>query len=50
MRKDTVIAVLGYVFLSFVASIVMIEWMAGCGETYITAQGVRHVGECVFIK
>ncbi len=50
MRKNTVIAVLGYIFLSVVASVVMIEWMSGCGETYVTAQGVRHVGECVFIK
>jgi len=27
----------------------LIEWMAGCGETYIDANGVRHQYECVFL-
>jgi hypothetical protein len=35
-------AVLGAVFL--------IEWMAGCGETYIDAKGERHQHECVFLE
>jgi hypothetical protein len=30
-------------------AVLMIEWMAGCGETYIDAKGVRHQYECVFI-
>lgn len=38
----TVIGVLMAVFL--------IEWMAGCGETYIDAKGVQNVNECVFIN
>lgn len=29
---------------------VLIEWMAGCGETYIDAKGVRHEYECIFIN
>jgi len=27
-----------------------VEWMVGCGETYIDAKGVRHVNDCVFIR
>jgi len=38
----TVIGVLMAVFL--------LEWMAGCGETYIDAKGVQNVNECVFIR
>lgn len=30
--------------------IVLLEWMAGCGETYIDAKGVRHANECIFIN
>lgn len=31
-------------------AVVLIEWMAGCGETYIDSKGVRHAYECVFIR
>lgn len=27
----------------------ILEWMAGCGETYVDANGVRHQNECLFI-
>ena len=30
-------------------AVLIVEWMAGCGETYIDANGVRHQYECVFI-
>ena len=30
-------------------AVLFIEWMAGCGESYIDANGVRHQYECVFI-
>jgi hypothetical protein len=26
------------------------EWSAGCGETYVDSKGVRHQNECLFIK
>ncbi|MDV7391947.1 hypothetical protein RZS08_11355, partial [Arthrospira platensis SPKY1] len=41
-------AVLWVVMLGFIA-VVVIEWMAGCGESYVDANGVRHINECVFI-
>jgi len=30
-------------------AVLFIEWMAGCGETYVDANGERHQYECVFI-
>lgn len=36
------------VFAVFIA-VLFIEWFAGCGETYIDANGERHAYECVFI-
>jgi hypothetical protein len=30
-------------------AVAIIEWMAGCGETYIDANGQRHPYECVFL-
>jgi hypothetical protein len=40
-----------FVFVLFMAlmTIVMVEWAAGCGETYTDAQGVEHQNECVFL-
>ena len=35
-------------FAGFLA-VAIIEWMAGCGETYVDANGQRHQHECVFL-
>ena len=40
------IAMLTFIVLM---AVLLIEWFAGCGETYIDANGVRHAYECVFI-
>jgi hypothetical protein len=34
---------------AFLTTALLIEWMAGCGETYVNAAGVRQAYECVFI-
>ena len=26
-----------------------LEWAAGCGESWVDAHGVTHIGECIFI-
>jgi hypothetical protein len=31
-------------------ALLLIEWAAGCGETWVDANGVEHVGECVFLE
>lgn len=40
---------IGLVFVLFTL-LMLVEWMAGCGETYIDAKGVRHNHECIFIN
>ena len=30
-------------------SLLIIEWLVGCGETYVDAKGERHAYECVLI-
>jgi lipopolysaccharide/colanic/teichoic acid biosynthesis glycosyltransferase len=42
-------ALLMLAFCVFMA-VIVIEWMAGCGEYYIDAKGVRHLNECIFIN
>ena len=36
--------------LGIFMGILLVEWFAGCGETYIAADGNRYPFECVFIK
>ena len=31
-------------------ALVMVEWVVGCGESYVDSAGVRHYNECVFVK
>lgn len=39
-----------FVACAVVLALFVMEWMAGCGETYIDAKGVRHQNECLFIN
>ena len=41
-------ALLALVF-GVVIALFILEWWAGCGETYIDSKGVRHKHECLFI-
>jgi hypothetical protein len=36
------------VFVGLLAAMIL-EWMVGCGETYVDSKGVRHRYECVFL-
>ena len=42
-------AAIGLAMLGFFLLMVM-EWAAGCGETYVDAKGVRHQNQCLFIN
>lgn len=35
-------------FFSMVFSAAVIDWAAGCGETFVDAKGISHVGQCVY--
>ena len=39
----------GIVLIAFFC-LMLIEWMAGCGESYVDAKGKTHINECVFIN
>jgi hypothetical protein len=45
-----VIPTLLWVCIMALTAVMAVEWVAGCGETYIDANGVTHQHECVFIK
>lgn len=42
-------AAIGLAMLGLFLLMVM-EWAAGCGETYVDAKGVRHQNQCLFIN
>lgn len=31
-------------------NLLLIEWLAGCGESYTDYKGVVHINKCVFIN
>jgi len=31
-------------------AVFLLEWMVGCGETYVDAKGERHEHQCLFIR
>jgi hypothetical protein len=42
-------ATLGLIMMGFLF-VMLVEWSAGCGETYVDAKGTTHQHECMFIK
>jgi len=42
-------ALAGLVLIAFFC-LMLVEWAAGCGESYVDSKGVTHVNECVFIN
>jgi len=40
---------IGLILMGFFVVMVM-EWAAGCGETYVDSKGVTHQNECIFLK
>jgi hypothetical protein len=47
--KDAIIGVVVAVIFALLMAAVLVEWMVGCGETYVDAYGQRHMFECVFL-
>lgn len=53
MIKAFFTAILGGIVLvlfSLVLAVGVIEYVAGCGETYIDSEGTRHMNECILIR
>jgi len=40
-------AAIGLSFITFMV-FMMIEWMAGCGESYTDSKGRVHINDCAF--
>jgi hypothetical protein len=49
-NMKTTFEILIMILLTALGALFLVEWAAGCGETYTDAQGVEHVGECVFLE
>ncbi len=51
MKK--ILATVGMFFvtglLGLFFAFMLLEWLSGCGETYVDSKGVRHANECVFL-
>ena len=47
---EKIMGAVAFVIFALALALLMAEWMAGCGETYIDAKGVRHQNECLFIN
>jgi hypothetical protein len=44
---------IAFVFMLITAglfALLMIEWAAGCGESYVDSKGQRHLYECVYLN
>jgi len=46
---EVILTLLASATFALFGAVFLIEWMAGCGETYIDAKGERLQHECVFI-
>jgi hypothetical protein len=44
------LSVLATVVIAAVFAIVVLEWFAGCGETYVDAKGRVRAHECLFFN
>lgn len=51
MKRPTevILTMLGTLAFTAFVAVMLLEWMAGCGETYIAADGKRYAHECMFI-
>lgn len=51
LKRIAVWLIQGLLGLSFIAFVVLMvaEWAAGCGESYVDAKGKTHVGQCIFL-
>ena len=41
--------IIGAVFV-LAGAVILAEWFAGCGESYVDSKGVTHAHECIFIR
>ena len=47
--KQFLLELLASLLFAVLALIVLAEWLAGCGESYVDSVGKRHYYECLFV-
>lgn len=47
---EAVLPILATLLIGVALGVFLIEYAAGCGETYVDADGNRHAHECVFFN
>lgn len=41
---------LGVLCFAVLIAVLLMEWMVGCGESYVDSKGGTHLNECLFIN
>jgi hypothetical protein len=47
---EFVVAAVFTIAFAVLGAVILLEWLVGCGESYVDASGIRHLYECVFIN
>jgi hypothetical protein len=46
---EVILTMLGSLVFSILFAVVLLEWAAGCGESWVQADGSKVQGDCMFI-
>lgn len=47
---NVVVSLLLVLVFAVLMAVIAIEWVAGCGESYVDSKGQRHLYECVYLN
>jgi uncharacterized membrane protein (DUF441 family) len=47
--SEVILTLLGTAAFAAIIFVILVEWLSGCGESWVQADGTRVMGECVFI-
>lgn len=50
MNRSNLFSALVVALVAIAVSVLLLEWAAGCGESYTDSRGRTHVGECIFLE
>ena len=39
-----------FVLFGVLLTLLLAEWLVGCGESYVDANGVRHINPCIIVR
>lgn len=47
--KKLLVELLASLLFAVIALVILAEWLAGCGESYVDSDGKRHYYECLIV-